>query len=712
MAQLFQPTNITPDTRGAFGNGVANLHYDLPVSWQVNGNTAMTAFEITFYENDGSGDQLYTTGQLTDGCPFYGLDSSGNVQLFTYTVSGSDIYNAGMRNGNEYQMKITQYWGTNRTGVVEQISPSIFLTRFNPLLGIRNADGTAVGTTITTRSVTMVFGHSNQSSSGSLMWIRWMLRNGEGTILKDTGKLYGSVDPTFSYDGLLPGQYAVQFSCETEFGVPEAVPWTEFPVSYSTTTTGIPVTASRDCNGESAVSIRWPRLQSIPLAAGNGMTDNGTAIRLANEDSYLIWDQVNGETMDLPTPWTAVWSGSVTPLSGRLFTIMTESGRYYEVGVGISAAGTGQLYIESGDEDGVDRNYSIEAEWESGDLSCILTQGAMYWKVKESNGTNLYPAEALTPSDALLPGGLGGDITGYHTMDLEGSGFPDFDDIVNVMLHGPSFIYSFEILDHTATEPEAQNLLVNPDSAYSFESLFYIKSEGSTQDYNAGVFPENLQNATKISVYRKTGNSDVLDYVGTTTVGKTNQILDYAARSQQGPYLYYLYVLSSEKYLNIPSITETAVNPCFWNWTVLSCKEKDGNYIVESSYLFGKNLRSGSVSNNNQPGVFQNFTPYPTVMISPQNYQSGTLQSLIGVIKDGEYSDTIDLRDAIYNLSTTTNTLFLKNRKGDLLKIRPSGEITMETMDNTKQQAQTVSFPWAEVGDASGVAIYGYGGAS
>jgi hypothetical protein len=36
----------------------------------------------------------------------------------------------------------------------------------------------------------------------------------------------------------------------------------------------------------------------------------------------------------------------------------------------------------------------------------------------------------------------------------------------------------------------------------------------------------------------------------------------------------------------------------------------------------------------------------------------------------------------------------------------------METMDNTKQQALTVSFPWAEIGDASGVAIYGYGGAS
>jgi hypothetical protein len=130
---------------------------------------------------------------------------------------------------------------------------------------------------------------------------------------------------------------------------------------------------------------------------------------------------------------------------------------------------------------------------------------------------------------------------------------------------------------------------------------------------------------------------------------------------------------------------------------------------VQSSYRFGKNLTSGSITNNNQPGVFKNFTPYPTVMIAPQNYQSGTLQSLIGVINNGEYSDTINLRDAIYELSTTKNTLFLKNRKGDLLKIRPTDSITMETMDNTRAQAQTVSFPWAEVGDASDAVIHSAG---
>ena len=708
MAQLFQPTNITPDTRGSFGNGVANLYYDLPVSWQVNGNTAMTAFEITFYENDGSGDQLYTTGQLTDGCPFYGLDSSGNVQLFTYTVSGSDIYNAGMRNGNEYQMRITQYWGTNRTGVVEQISPSIFLTRFNPLLGIRNADGTAVGTTITTRSVTMIFGHSNQSSSGSLMWIRWMLRNSEGTILKDTGKLYGSVDPTFSYDGLLPGQYAVQFSCETEFGVPETVPWTEFPVSYSTSTSGIPVVASKACNGESAVSVRWPRLQSIPLVTQEGtVRDDGFAIDM-DPGSSLYWNTVNGSPMSFGTPWSIVWSGDVTDDTEKLFTIQSGSNSC-DAWLGYSPSG--RLCVTLVYNAVIITRITID-DWIPGPVTCCITPTTIYWKYTVASGGPLFPREDLYPSDTLYPGWSGSKTQKTRIEDIDSQTYRQTR-ITSVKLYGPASVNYFKIIDHAMSEQEVYQYLngeITP--SYGSTAYFFIGAKGITQNYNAGNFPDDLQGATLVSIYRKTGDSGVLEYVGQTSVGAGNTIMDYAARSQQGPYTYYLYVLSSEKYINVPSISNQ-VDPCFWNWSVLSCTENaDGSFTVQSSYLFGKNLQSGNISNNNQPGIFKNFTPYPTVMIAPQNYRGGTLQSLIGVINEGKYSDTISVRDAIYALSTTTNVLFLKDRKGDLLRIRPSGEIGMETMDNTEEQAQNVSFPWVEVGDASDAAIYSLGGAS
>lgn len=709
MAQLFQPTNITPDLRGSFGGGVANMIKPyLTVSWQVNGNTPMTAFEITFYKNDGSGDQLYTTGQLTDGCPFYGFDPSGNAQLFTYSIDNIALNRAGMYNGHEYQMKITQYWGSNGENSVEQLSPSVFVTRSQPVFIIDNKDGTPIGTTIATRTLEVVARHQNQSSSGSILWIRWMLRNSKGTILKDTGKLYGSVTPTFTYDGLLPGQYAINFSCETEYGMMYPGTWNTIPVSYSTSTSGIPVVASKACNGESAVSVRWPRLQSIPLVTQEGtVRDDGFAIDM-DPGSSLYWNTVNGSPMSFGTPWSIVWSGDVTDDTEKLFTIQSGSNSC-DAWLGYSPSG--RLCVTLVYNAVIITRITID-DWIPGPVTCCITPTTIYWKYTVASGGPLFPREDLYPSDTLYPGWSGSKTQKIRIEDIDSRTYRQTR-ITSVKLYGPASVNYFKIIDHAMSEQEVYQYLngeITP--SYGSTAYFFIGAKGITQNYNAGNFPDDLQGATLVSIYRKTGDSGVLEYVGQTSVGAGNTIMDYAARSQQGPYTYYLYVLSSEKYINVPSISNQ-VDPCFWNWSVLSCTENaDGSFTVQSSYLFGKNLQSGNISNNNQPGIFKNFTPYPTVMIAPQNYRGGTLQSLIGVINEGKYSDTISVRDAIYALSTTTNVLFLKDRKGDLLRIRPSGEIGMETMDNTEEQAQNVSFPWVEVGDASDAAVYNLGDAS
>ena len=62
---LFQPTNITPSVLGELGNGTVDITQDLTVTWQVNGNSAMTAFEIVFYQNNTGSSQLYTTGKVS-----------------------------------------------------------------------------------------------------------------------------------------------------------------------------------------------------------------------------------------------------------------------------------------------------------------------------------------------------------------------------------------------------------------------------------------------------------------------------------------------------------------------------------------------------------------------------------------------------------------------------------------------------------------------
>ena len=83
---LYQPTNISPSMTGALGNGVIDANNNLTVSWQVNGNSPMTAFQITIYANNAISTQLFSTGKLTYGCPFYGVDYAGNVQMFNYTI--------------------------------------------------------------------------------------------------------------------------------------------------------------------------------------------------------------------------------------------------------------------------------------------------------------------------------------------------------------------------------------------------------------------------------------------------------------------------------------------------------------------------------------------------------------------------------------------------------------------------------------------------
>lgn len=71
----------------------------------------------------------------------------------------------------------------------------------------------------------------------------------------------------------------------------------------------------------------------------------------------------------------------------------------------------------------------------------------------------------------------------------------------------------------------------------------------------------------------------------------------------------------------------------------------------------------------------------------------------------GKYSDTVNLRDEIMELSTTRNTLFLKSRKGDLLEIRISAAVEVSTMDNSPTQAQTAKISWVEVGSTDDARI-------
>lgn len=182
---------------------------------------------------------------------------------------------------------------------------------------------------------------------------------------------------------------------------------------------------------------------------------------------------------------------------------------------------------------------------------------------------------------------------------------------------------------------------------------------------------------------------------------------DFGAASGQGPYQYYVFpqktVEEIKQYVGSPALG--SISPASYLWSLLECREDGrGGYTVEREFDFRYNLDSGSVGNNNSPNILQNFTAKPTVQPSPQNYRSGTLRAMVGSVRyPGKYSDSLEERNALMSLSTTENALFLKSGKGDVLQIRLSGPVTVETAEGTKALAQTVTLPWVEIGDGEPV---------
>ncbi len=133
---IFQPTNIIP---ASFTQGTVDVNDKMGISWQVNGNSAMTAFQIDFYKNDANSTYVTSTGKITKDnlpsgsspLPFYGTDRFGNPQFFTWSPNGQTWADWSMlkptpfSNGNNYKFKITQWYKGDNSVISCQTSVAL-----------------------------------------------------------------------------------------------------------------------------------------------------------------------------------------------------------------------------------------------------------------------------------------------------------------------------------------------------------------------------------------------------------------------------------------------------------------------------------------------------------------------------------------------------------------------------------------------------------
>lgn len=295
---LFQPSNIAPSTLSGIGIGTVDVTLGLDVSWQVNGDSPMTDYQITLYQNDTASTQMYTTGKITLGTPFQPHDVKGNPMFFSTTISAATLSTAGIVNGyaNGYKMLITQWWGAGADDYVEQSSASVFITRSTPTLSID-----AIASPVTTSSLTITATYA-QAEGDPISTVEWVfaIAGLEDNPIKETGAISTQV-LSFNVDGLISGYtYSVMCNVVSSNGMEVSTGYVQFSVSYPYQQSIIDYTLAQMRNS-SAVYLSWdglannvleyPYEDSTKTTNGITFTVNGegdmTANGTASADAYF-----------------------------------------------------------------------------------------------------------------------------------------------------------------------------------------------------------------------------------------------------------------------------------------------------------------------------------------------------------------------------------------------------------------------------------------
>lgn len=706
---LFQPTNIIPSTLSGEGNGTIDVTEPLSVSWQVNGNSPMTAYQIRIMQNDTASTEILDTGKVSVSPAFYGSDALGNPKNFTAIISVAQMATAGMTNGyaNGYKLSIKQWWTAD--DYIEQTSASFFITRSIPsvtmgIIPYRNSF----------RMIEYTFeSYYSQAQNDSVEWARWELQamqGGEYVTIDDTGNIYhpGMIAQyyynvlQYTYDGFATGiegfpgsvgvQYRLKCTVQTENGVQADTGWEEFTTQSLSD---------------------WPQ----PATLGLCVTKDTDAVKITMPKNFPILGESTGEfdytrgttkyNLNLHNSGAVTWGGSGTD------SLDINESPYY-------------IAVKGRVSDTSSANAFLTADYETKALTFSYDSNGFYIRLsgQEIWRTSITPIADATVGIAILEDSVYFLQKSNGAVQSENTPISAWQrETMNaITVHGPmvfeyvfafsgriSWIYFYNQMtsDYTSVSQEPETLFLATFDYTLYTGSVDIGASGTSTDYGG---QRQITNA--LAIYRKAASSVIFEKVVRIPLNKWTKdtvIWDYAATNMQ-EYEYYLLFLWDSNYIRsrngIGKIT-----PCFWNYTVLCCSQNNlGDYIVEKEYRFALDVSSGSAGNNNTPVLQQNFTRYPLRQPASGNYRSGTLSAFIGKVENDQYVDTVNLMDELYGLSTNGLTKFLKTRKGQIFQIETSAPVSMQIGDKYAKQPAKISLPWVETGDASSANILGDSG--
>lgn len=669
---IFQPTNITPDMISGAGNGtvlVVPASSDVNVSWSVNGSSPLVAYQIDFFTNDTASTPGQSTGKVTLATPFSPVAADGTQTRFSCGVPYSYFAASAVLPGTYTgKFRITQWWGATDAESVVQRSLSVYRINGKSSVSVSvsvNADGTFDA------DATFAPPLSDHWST-TLLWSRWRvvsyLAGGTEIVSYDTGRVWGATDYAWSPGALSPGTYFVEFTAESsqgeQFNEPEAITVLEdaiiqedfFEVSCNPASGGVEIDVSQN-----APTTSIPKIEGL-----YSITWDMPAALRGNAWSF-VWEGRISVSGAAATVRIAQTDGTEFHISANYNGIKLYPGNFT---LSSEAPSTSDFYIFAvtmGTTSETRNKFYYYLCKDTGSWYSVLASGEFTGYTQADIASVTVYTGANTIRWGVYYGGLNDDLVTYLT---DGTGDPWNEGTWTTY-------YASSYGDKSATT----NLTTDMET-----TLYRLDSVG------------NIQKISNI-VYGETGALYITDYGAAN--GETYR---YFAVSTGGE--------SDTADITPVVLYSKYATPCFWEWTLIEAEKTNystwpnGGYGVVNVFRFRGNVASGGIGNGAAPSVHSTFTRYPAVLRDTQNRKSGTLSGLIGWVSGpGKWSDSNSVRDAIYHLSATKNAIFLRNRRGDFLKVAISGEITMTMNDSTLEQEITASVPWVEIGPVDGSVI-------
>ncbi len=229
-------------------------------------------------------------------------------------------------------------------------------------------------------------------------------------------------------------------------------------------------------------------------------------------------------------------------------------------------------------------------------------------------------------------------------------------------------------------------------------------------DFASGTLSAGVSQSTSVDtvIYRKKADGTDLTLLSEVD-SDVQQMKDYGIASATS-YVYEKFYVDADGAFFGADVSATPFCKQFRAYSLIEATRDATNpniYHVVKVFRFACNVNAGGASNNNSPSFLTNFTPYRLKQPVARVGKSGTLQALIGYVDPVtmRYVDNTSMMDSLYEASASANTFFLKDMKGNVYMVAISGPITQTINTKTKYQQVTVSVPWEEVGDASGLSI-------